>query len=174
MSSAQQAAEAGLRYAYLQFDGIGNAANEHRKVGNLFDVKLRAIENLHNAGVEIVPVTTIINGINNEQVGRIIQFALDNPKKIAFLSFQPVSFTGRDEEITDDRRNAQRYTLSHLAHDVKNQTGLGEPTRDWFPISLMGTFSDWADLVHGPAGRLGSVELRLPSELRNRHGGDDR
>src|SRR6202012_5565095 len=31
------AAEAGLRYAYLQFDGIGNAANSHRKVGNLFD-----------------------------------------------------------------------------------------------------------------------------------------
>ena len=28
---AQQAAEAGLRYAYLQFDGIGNAANAHRK-----------------------------------------------------------------------------------------------------------------------------------------------
>jgi hypothetical protein len=33
---------------------------------------------------------------------------------------------------------------------VKNQTGLGEPTRDWFPISFMSTFSDWADLVHGP------------------------
>ncbi|MFY9609185.1 MAG: radical SAM protein [Blastocatellia bacterium] len=152
-----QAAEAGLRYAYLQFDGIGNAANEHRKVGNLFDVKLRAIENLHSAGVEIVPVTTIINGINNEQVGRIIKFALDNPKKISFLSFQPVSFTGRDEEITDDRRNAQRYTLSHMAHDVKNQTGLGEPNRDWFPISFMGTFSDWADLVHGPEGDWGQL-----------------
>jgi uncharacterized radical SAM superfamily Fe-S cluster-containing enzyme len=152
-----QAAEAGLRYAYLQFDGIGNAANEHRKVGNLFDVKLRAIENLHGAGVEIVPVTTIINGINNEQVGRIIKFALDNPKKISFLSFQPVSFTGRDEEITDDRRNAQRYTLSHMAHDVKNQTGLGEPIRDWFPISFMGTFSDWADLVHGPQGDWGQL-----------------
>ena len=146
----KQAAEAGLRYAYLQFDGIGNAANEHRKVGNLFDVKLRAIENLHNAGVEIVPVTTILNGINNEQVGRIIQFALDNPRKIAFCSFQPVSFTGRDEAITDERRHAQRYTLSHLAHDVKNQTGLGEPTRDWFPISFIGTFSDWGDLVKGP------------------------
>src|SRR5262244_3549462 len=145
---SRQAAEAGLRYAYLQFDGIGNAANEHRKVGNLFDVKLRAIENLHNAGVEIVPVTTILNGINNEQVGRIIQFALDNPKKISFCSFQPVSFTGRDEAITDERRFAQRYTLSHLAHDVKNQTGLGEPSRDWFPISFMSTFSDWADLMN--------------------------
>jgi uncharacterized radical SAM superfamily Fe-S cluster-containing enzyme len=153
----RQAAEAGLRYAYLQFDGIGNAANSHRRVGNLFDVKLRAIENLHNAGVDIVPVITIVNGINNEQVGRVIQFALDNPKKIAFLSFQPVSFTGRDEAITDERRKAQRYTLSHLAHDVKNQTGLGEPTRDWFPISFISTFSDWADLVHGPQADWGHL-----------------
>jgi uncharacterized radical SAM superfamily Fe-S cluster-containing enzyme len=153
----KKAAEAGLRYAYLQFDGIGNAANAHRKVGNLFDVKLRAIENLHAAGVDIVPVITIVNGINNEQVGRIIQFALDNPKKIPFLSFQPVSFTGRDEEITDERRYAQRYTLSHLAHDVKNQTGLGEPTRDWFPISFISTFSDWSDLVHGPQAQWGQL-----------------
>jgi 7,8-dihydro-6-hydroxymethylpterin dimethyltransferase len=153
----KEAAVAGLRYAYLQFDGIGNAANSHRAVGNLFDVKLRAIENLHSNGVDIVPVTTIINGINNEQVGRIIQFALDNPKKISFLSFQPVSFTGRDEAVTDERRNAQRYTLSHLAHDVKDQIGMGEPVRDWFPISFMSTFSDWADLVHGPNADWGQL-----------------
>src|SRR6204780_3031534 len=55
----KEAAVAGLRYAYLQFDGIGNAANAHRRVGNLFDVKLQAIHNLHEAGVDIVPVTTI-------------------------------------------------------------------------------------------------------------------
>ena len=154
---AKAAADAGLRYAYLQFDGIGNAANSHRLVGNLFDVKLRAIENLHEAGVDIVPVITIINGINNEQVGRVVQFALDNPKTISFLSFQPVSFTGRDEEITDERRKAQRYTLSHLAHDVQDQTGIGVPARDWFPISFMGTFTDWADLVHGPEESWGQL-----------------
>ena len=172
----QQAVEAGMRYAYLQFDGIGNAANAHRLVGNLFDVKLKAIENLHKAGVEIVPVVTIVNGINNEQVGRIIKFALDNPKTISFLSFQPVSFTGRDEAVTDDRRQAQRYTLSHLAHDVKNQTGLGEPSRDWFPISFMGTFSDWADLMHvnDVKNDWGQLILRLSSELRDRDGRHDR
>jgi tetraether lipid synthase len=153
----RKTAEAGLRYAYLQFDGIGNAANEHRKVGNLFDVKLRAIENLVEAGVDVVPVTTIVNGINNEQVGRIIEFALDNPRIISLCSFQPVSFTGRDEDITDERRHAQRYTLSHLAHDVKNQIGISEPVRDWFPISFMGTFSDWADLVHGPGSDWGQM-----------------
>jgi uncharacterized radical SAM superfamily Fe-S cluster-containing enzyme len=153
----RQAAEAGLRYAYLQFDGIGNAANSHRAVGNLFDVKMRAIENLWSNGVDIVPVITIVNGVNNEQVGAVVRFALDNPKKIPFLSFQPVSFTGRDEAITDERRQAQRYTLSHLAHDVKDQVGLGEPVRDWFPISFMSTFSDFADLVHGPAAEWGQL-----------------
>jgi 7,8-dihydro-6-hydroxymethylpterin dimethyltransferase len=154
---AKEAAEAGLRYAYLQFDGIGNAANAHRRVGNLFDVKLRAIENLHSNGVDIVPVVTIVNGVNNEQVGRIIEFALDNPKTINFLSFQPVSFTGRDEEVTPERRAAQRYTLSHLAHDVKNQTGIGEPVRDWFPISFMGSFTDWADVTHGAEKEFGQL-----------------
>jgi tetraether lipid synthase len=153
----KKAAEAGLRYAYLQFDGIGNDANSHRAVGNLFDVKIRAIENLWTNGVDIVPVITIINGINNEQVGAVVRFALDNPKKIPFLSFQPVSFTGRDEAVTTERRQAQRYTLSHLAHDVKNQTGIGEPVRDWFPISFMSTFSDFADLVHGPDANWGQL-----------------
>ena len=50
-----------------------------------FDVKLRAIEKpAFENGVDIVPVITIINGVNNEQVGRTSsEFALDNPKKIS-------------------------------------------------------------------------------------------
>jgi len=154
---ARKAAEAGLRFVYLQFDGIGNDANSHRQIGNLFDVKLKAIENLHSAGVEIILVVTLVNNVNNDQVGSIIRFAMDNPKKIAFIAFQPVSFTGRDEEITPERRLRQRYTLSHLANDVKSQVGITEPTRDWFPLSMMGGFADFADLAHGPGADWGQV-----------------
>ncbi len=153
----RKASEAGLRYAYLQFDGIGNAANSHRQVGNLFDVKLRAIDNMHEAGIEIVLVTTLVNTVNNDEVGPVIRFAMDNPRKISFISFQPVSFTGRDEDITDDRRLRQRYTLSHMAHDVRDQVGITDPHRDWFPISLMGAFADFADLVHGPQADWGQM-----------------
>ena len=149
--------EAGLRYAYLQFDGIGNDANSHRQVGNLFDVKLRAIENMHAAGIEIILVTTIVNNLNNDQVGAIVKFAMENPGKVAFVAFQPVSFTGRDEDITPERRMKQRYTLSHLAKDVSSQIGRIEPTRDWFPISLISTFSAFADLSHGPDAQWGTV-----------------
>jgi tetraether lipid synthase len=153
----KKAFEAGLRYAYLQFDGIGNDANSHRQVGNLFDVKLRAIENMHESGIEIILVVTIVNNVNNDQVGSIVKFAMENPRKISFVAFQPVSFTGRDEDITPERRLRQRYTLSHLANDVSNQVGRVEPTRDWFPISLISAFSAFADLAHGPESHWGTV-----------------
>ena len=155
---AKEAAEAGLRFAYLQFDGVGNENNQHRKVGNLYDVKLKAIDNLHKHGVDITLVTTIINGVNNDQVGDILKFAIANIDKVNTVSFQPVSFTGRDEEIDDETRQKQRYTLSHLAHDAKAQAGIGEPMRDWYPLSASGPFSDLKDLLGGLEAEWGSLK----------------
>jgi 7,8-dihydro-6-hydroxymethylpterin dimethyltransferase len=155
---AKKAKEAGLRMAYLQFDGIGNEANSHRKIGNLFDVKLRAIEELAAAGIDVILVVTVVNGVNNDQVGKILQFAGDNPDKVTVVSFQPVSFTGRDEDIDDETRTRQRYTLSHLAFDVKAQTGITEPMRDWFPLSALGPFSDLVDQLMGDRADWGSMK----------------
>ena len=155
---AKEAGEAGLRFAYLQFDGVGNEHNEHRKVGNLYDVKLRAIENLHKHGVDVTLVVTIVNGINNDQVGDIIRFGIENIDKVTCVAFQPVSFTGRDEDIDDETRAKQRYTLSHLAHDVKDQAGIGEPMRDWYPLSASGPFSDLKDLLGGLESEWGAFK----------------
>jgi len=154
---ARQAREAGMRIAYLQFDGVTEESNAHRKVGNLFNVKLRAIENLHEAGIDVCLVVTIVNTVNNDQVGPIVKFALQNCDKISFVSFQPVSFTGRDEEISDEERYARRYTLSHLAEDLKRQTGVSEPLRDWFPLSASSVMSQVTDLVKGPGADCGSL-----------------
>jgi uncharacterized radical SAM superfamily Fe-S cluster-containing enzyme len=155
---AQEAHAAGLRMAYLQFDGIGNEANSHRKIGNLFDLKIRAIEELSKAEIDVILVVTVVNGVNNDQVGKIIEYAIANPDKITVISFQPVSFTGRDEDISDELRMEQRYTLSHLAHDVKNQTGVTDPLRDWFPLSALGPFSDLVDQLLGKEADWGSMK----------------
>ena len=143
-NSAKQAAEAGLRYAYLQFDGIGNAANSHRKVGNLFDVKLRRSRTCTAAGVDIVPVTTIINGINNEQVGRIIQFALDNPKKIRFL-LVPAGIVHRPRR-SDHRRAPPGAALHAVAPGARRE----EPDRPGRARARL-----VPDLVHEHVLRLG-------------------
>ena len=115
--------------------------NKHRGVGNLFDVKLRAIENLASVGIKVTLVTTIVNTINNDGIGQI-EFAAKNIDKVQTIAFQPVSFTGRDEDISDDLRIKQRYTLSGMTHDLKNQLGGQlQPLRDWFPLSSYSAFT---------------------------------
>ncbi|HWA72543.1 MAG TPA: radical SAM protein [Polyangiaceae bacterium] len=153
-----EAKAAGLRLCYLQFDGVTNEANSHRKIQNLFDVKLRAIENLARAGIDVVLVVTVVNGVNQDQVGPVVRFAVENADKVTVVSFQPVSFTGRDEEISDELRAKQRYTLSHLVHDVHDQLGVTEPMRDWFPLSAMNPMSDVVDSLLGQNAEFGALK----------------
>ena len=146
----QQAHEAGLHGAYLQFDGTCEESNSHRGVGNLFDVKLQAIENMAKVGMKTTLVTTIVNGVNNQGIGSIVDFAARNVDKIQTIAFQPVSFTGRDEDVEDSTRYAQRYTLSQMTQDLKGQLSADwQPLRDWFPLSSYSAFTSVMDLLQG-------------------------
>jgi 7,8-dihydro-6-hydroxymethylpterin dimethyltransferase len=146
----RQAHQAGLHGTYLQFDGTSEEKNHHRGVGNLFDVKLQAIENMAKVGMKTTLVTTIVNGVNNDGIGSIVDFAVRNIDKIQTIAFQPVSFTGRDEGIDDETRYAQRYTLSQMVEDLKTQLNADwEPMRDWFPLSSYSAFTSVMDLLQG-------------------------
>ena len=147
----RQAKEAGLTGTYLQFDGTSNEVNLHRGVKNLFDVKVQAIENMAKVGMKTTLVTTVVNTINKDAIGPIVDFAIHNADKVQTVVFQPVSFTGRDEEIDDASRHAQRYTLTQLVEDMKSQlNGDLEPMRDWFPLSTYSAFTSVMDILQGP------------------------
>jgi uncharacterized radical SAM superfamily Fe-S cluster-containing enzyme len=147
---ARQAHEAGLHGTYLQFDGTTNEMNQHRGVGNLFDVKLQAIENMAKVGMKTTLVTTIVNGVNNDGIGSIVDFAIRNIDKIQTIAFQPVSFTGRDEDVDDETRYSQRYTLSQMTEDLRDQMGADwQPLRDWFPLSSYSAFTSVMDMLQG-------------------------
>jgi uncharacterized radical SAM superfamily Fe-S cluster-containing enzyme len=146
----QEAKEAGLHGAYLQFDGTTEEKNRHRGVGNLFDVKLQAIENMARAGLKVTLVNTIVNTVNSDNIGATVDFAVRNIDKIHTIAFQPVSFTGRDEDIDDATRKKQRYTLSQMAEDLKIQLRSDwEPLRDWFPLSSYSAFTSIMDMLQG-------------------------
>lgn len=143
---------AGQHGVYLQFDGVSEEKNKHRGVGNLFDVKLKAIENLASVGIKVTLVTTIVNTINNDAIGEIVKFAADNIDKVQTIAFQPVSFTGRDEDVSDADRKQQRYTLAGMTHDLKDQLTdriALEPLRDWFPLSSYSAFTSVMDMLQG-------------------------
>jgi 7,8-dihydro-6-hydroxymethylpterin dimethyltransferase len=155
---AFKAKEAGFDMAYLQFDGFTNEANAHRHISNLFDVRWVAIENLNKAGIKITPVVTIVNGLNNDNVGPIVDFCMKNHDKLGGPAFQPVSFTGRDEEISDEDRRRQRYTTSHLAHELARHTGGRlDAMRDWYPLGAGGAIASLADHLKGPEQKFGEL-----------------
>src|SRR6185369_8659597 len=111
---------------------------------------------MYEAGIDILPVTTVVNGVNDHQVGPILDFVLQNSHRMGGVSFQPVSFTGRDEEISVEDRRRQRYTISHMAHEfARYYDGKIDPYRDWFPLGAMGAFGALADhlrSLQGPEG----------------------
>ena len=115
-------------------------------------------------------VVTIVNGVNNDQVGDIVELRASRTSTRSPSSPSSRSrFTGRDEDIDDETRAKQRYTLSHLAHDVKAQTGIGEPMRDWYPALGVGAVLGPEGPARRPRVRVGLVQVRLPPQLRHRH-----
>ena len=88
--------------------------------------------------------------------------------RVQTIAFQPVSFTGRDEDISDELRIKQRYTLAGMTQDLKDQLrGQLEPLRDWYPLSSYSAFTSVMDMLARRRRTLGLVVMQLPSELRH-------
>jgi 7,8-dihydro-6-hydroxymethylpterin dimethyltransferase len=154
---ALRARQAGLHAVYLQCDGVAEENNRHRGLGNYMEVKKRALENIAAAGMRSTLQVTVVNGLNNEGLGDIVRFAIQNTDKIHGLLFQPVMFTGRDERISAEQRYARRYPVSQLAFDLEEQTSISwQPMRDWFPASAYGIFAHLCDVLN-PHAELGSL-----------------
>jgi len=136
---ARKAKESGLYTMYLQFDGTSDEVyKKTRGLSGLWELKQRAVENARAVDLRVVLVPTIIKTINDDQVGSILQFAVENSDVISGISYQPVAFTGR---IPTEERERQRYTLSDLAMDIEAQTGLLKARDDWYPLSVTSPFS---------------------------------
>lgn len=143
---AQQASEAGLHTTYLQFDGLDDESHfQTRGRYGYFEKKMKAIENARKVGMRIVLVPTVVKGFNDNQVGAILKYAIENADVIGGISFQPVSLTGR---IDNSKREQMRYTIPDLVHDMESQTGLVGPD-DFFPISCASPFSKMAMAISG-------------------------
>ena len=143
---ADRAAEAGLHTLYLQFDGVGEEPyRQTRNHPGIWAKKLATIENCRRLDMKICLVPTIVKGINDEQVGEIFHFAVENIDVISGISYQPVSFTGRHslEEI-----RLRRYTLGDLGNDLARASG-GSALRDMYPLSIVMPLGQFLEAMTG-------------------------
>ncbi len=139
---AQKARDAGLDTLYLQFDGTDEKIYKETRNVDLWEIKQRCVEVARKLDIVVVLVPTIIKTVNDNQVGNILQYAIDNVDVIPGISYQPVCFTGR---IDQNQRLRQRFTLSDLAQAVEDQTGYAKVMRDWYPLTMMNPITKLMD-----------------------------
>jgi len=111
--------EAGLSSVFLQFDGTEDQIYQSMRGRSLLDIKVRALKNCgkHEIGVVLVP--TLIPGINTDNIGGIIKFALENHPIVRGVHFQPVSYFGR---IPQEPTDQDRITLPEVIRAIEEQT----------------------------------------------------
>jgi len=131
----QELRDAGLSTVYMQFDGVTPDPYLEARGSNLLPVKKQAIQNAREIGMEsLVLVPTVVRGVNDDQVGGIIEYAVENRDVIRCVNFQPVSITGR---IDHDARTEMRITIPDVIHLIEEQTGGKIPADAWYPVPAM-------------------------------------
>jgi uncharacterized radical SAM superfamily Fe-S cluster-containing enzyme len=79
---------------YLQFDGFDDAGCRTLRGESLVETKLRAVERLGEAGLRVILVATVQPGVNDQELGRLVEFGLQRPW-VTGVSFQPACYVGR-------------------------------------------------------------------------------
>ena len=110
---------AGLSCAFLQFDSLSDDAYLVLRGRKLRDLKLKAIENCREAGLGVVLVPVIAPGVNDNEIGDILKFAVSNIPYVRGVHFQPVSYFGRN--YLD--RSLKRITIPLMLRLIEEQTG---------------------------------------------------
>ena len=141
--------EAGMNTIYLSFDGVSDDIYLQARDRKMFDIKLKVLENLRKLEKgkrpSVVLVPTVVRGVNDHQIGDIIDFALKNSDVIRAVNFQPVAFTGR---ITKEELTKGRFTLPDLIKAEIAQTGYTTKD-DWYPVPVVAPVSKLASLLLG-------------------------
>ncbi len=118
-SYVEELKEAGLASVFLQFDGTNDEIFRAIRGRKLFETKLQAIRNCERQGLGVILVPTLVPRVNINNIGNIIQFALENISVVRGVHFQPVSYFGRYPEHPAD---SDRLTLPELMRNLEHQT----------------------------------------------------
>jgi uncharacterized radical SAM superfamily Fe-S cluster-containing enzyme len=118
---AEELAVAGLSTVFLQFDGVDDGPYRALRGRPLAGLKKRAVRACAEAGLGVVLVPTVVRGVNLDQLGRILDFALDHAPAVRGVHLQPMALLGRFQTGGDFA--ARRVTLPDAMRALAEQSG---------------------------------------------------
>lgn len=135
----QKLREAGINTLYLSFDGVTKKTNpkNHWEVPGVF-------ENCRKTGIGVVLVPTIIKGVNDHEIGGILNFGFRNIDVVRGVNYQPVSLVGR---ITNAERKRMRITIPDVIEKLEEQTNGQITGDDFYPVPTLLPFTRFVEAL---------------------------
>jgi uncharacterized radical SAM superfamily Fe-S cluster-containing enzyme len=103
---------------YLQFDGLTAATYQTLRGHDLRAIKQQALDHLAEAGLHAVLVPTLVQGVNDGEIGAILRYGLEH-QAVLGINYQPVTFAGRCLNHHDP---LHRISLPDVLHALEAQT----------------------------------------------------
>jgi hypothetical protein len=114
---------------YLQFDSLEEKPLRELRGLDLRSVRQAAMERLNKLGISTTLVVTVKRGLNDGELGRIVEYAAAQPC-VRGVVFQPVQAAGRLEGFDPA---SDRITLTEVRRRILEQTALFRP-EDIIPV----------------------------------------
>jgi uncharacterized radical SAM superfamily Fe-S cluster-containing enzyme len=114
---------------YLQFDSLRPEPLVELRGEDLSQVRQRALKRLNEHNISTTLVVTLKKGVNDGEIGAIIDFALKQ-RCVRGVTFQPVQIAGRVENFDPAK---DRLTLSEVRQNILKQSPLFKPS-DVVPV----------------------------------------
>jgi uncharacterized radical SAM superfamily Fe-S cluster-containing enzyme len=114
---------------YLQFDGFDEATHQYFRGKPLAAIKQKALENLDAYSIPTTLVSTLSNGMNDHEIGKIINLGLTT-RCVRGINFQPVGYFGRLPEKSPNNR----LTITSVIRKIEEQTSSMICKSDFIPL----------------------------------------
>ncbi len=114
---------------YLQFDSFERDALMELRGADLRSTRQQALDRLNCYGISTTLVVTLKKGLNDNEVGRIIEFGLQQPC-VRGVTFQPIQAAGRLEQYDPA---TDRLTLTEVRRKILEQSSVLRP-EDVIPV----------------------------------------
>jgi uncharacterized radical SAM superfamily Fe-S cluster-containing enzyme len=116
---------------YLQFDGARDETSTLiRGRRGLSEIKRRAVAHAIEQGIFVLPVMTVTRGINLDEIGDVVRFALEHHPAMNTVMLQPAFYAGRYEHA----QHTERVTVGEVARLVEEQTAGAFRREDFGPM----------------------------------------
>ena len=123
-------AQSGLSFVFMQFDGTEDAIYQKLRGRPLLAAKQAAIRTCADELLGVTLVPTVVPGVNDYNLGDILNFGFSNSPAVRGVHFQPVSYFGRNPFPP---RNEDRITLPEVLCAIERQTKGKVKITDFLP-----------------------------------------